>query len=60
MYPKLENIKLIGCFNCYLDHYEPEIIKTDNCTGKYYMMCDNCGMRTFFDLIKDDNATNTN
>ena len=51
MYPKLENTKIVSCFNCYQDHYNPYIGETDNPSGKYYMICESCGMRTFFDLI---------
>jgi hypothetical protein len=60
MYPKYENTEIVSCFNCYQDHYAPELYKTENCTGKYYMVCDSCGMRTFLDLIGNENAKNTN
>lgn len=62
MYPKYENTDIVSCFNCYQDHYTPEIHKSDYCTGKYYIVCDSCGMRTFLDLIQkgSENATSTN
>lgn len=53
MYPIIENTDIVSCFNCYQDQYKPDIVKTDNFKGKYYMICDTCGMRTFFDLSKD-------
>ena len=52
----------LTCFNCYQDNYDFYYHATDNApsNGKYFMTCESCGMRTFFDLIGDNNAKNTN
>ena len=57
MFPQLHNTEIVSCFNCYQDHYDPHIVKTDNAQGKYYMVCESCGMRTFFDLIGDNDGS---
>ena len=52
----------LSCFNCYQDYYEFSFFDSGNASGrgKYYMACDTCGHRTFFDFIGADNAENTN
>jgi len=61
-FPKINHIdKIISCFNCYQDLYEFHAIETDNPKGqgKFYTCCETCNMKTFFDFIGDNHATNT-
>ena len=59
-FPQIDpDSRVISCFNCFQDHYDFVAISTDNKHGKYYIVCDSCNMRTYFDF-KETTQCNDN
>ena len=47
----------ISCFNCYQDLWGVDFFESDNAegNGKFYVCCESCGHRTFFDFLGAEN-----
>lgn len=44
---------MVSCFNCYRDYPDPYYFESGYPVGKYYITCEECRHRTFFDFKEE-------